>query len=304
MAMRSLAKTAALSLLVAFAALPLASRAATGAEAAAPPAASSTINPGDQIGVQVVGETTLTQNITVGPDGMISYPLLGSVKVAGLTASQASDSIRTGLQKYLKHPVVAVSVIQEGQSNVLVMGNVKTPGKYPLRSNAHLSDAVAAAGGLGPTNGEYPEVRVTSPDGHVDVVSLQKMLVGSDSQQNIPIANNSLVYVVGPQSIHVEILGAVDRPGDIEISEGDRLSAAIARAGVSASAKSDLNHVTIKHVGASTGKPVEINMYNALKGGDDRYDPILQKGDTVFVPQGKQPMANIGGWLLGRLFGI
>lgn len=86
------------------------------------------------------------------------------------------------------------------------------------------------------------------------------------------------------------MIGAVDHPGDVLLHAGDRLSIAVAKAGNSAAAQSDLSHVYISHkdsAGANTTQ--EIDMYAALERGNLAGDPKLQKGDVVFVPQTKKP---------------
>jgi hypothetical protein len=70
---------------------------------------------------------------------------------------------------------------------------------------------------------------------------------------------------------------------------------------------SDLNHVVITHTDAN-GKTTkqEVNMYNALKDGDKRFDPVLDKNDVVYVPMGRRPN-NISTdplSLIGRLIGF
>jgi polysaccharide export outer membrane protein len=263
------------------------------------------INPGDELNVQVFGEPTLTQTVTVLDDGTVEYPLIGRVAVGGKTPAQASDAIKTALTKYVRHPIVTVALSQQGQSNVLVLGNVKTPGKYMVRSGARLSDAIAAAGGLGNTNGNYPEARVTEADGQNREVSLQQLLVDGKSNLNLPLSNNAIVYVLGPLPIQVEVLGAVDHPGYYQVHQGDRLSMAIAQAGTSVNSKADLNHVFVTR--EVNGKPEkqEVNMYNALKGGDFKNsDPALQKDDVVYVPQAKQPNLFNPLYLLENLIGV
>jgi polysaccharide export outer membrane protein len=242
------------------------------------------------LNVQVYGDQSLTQNAVVGGDGSIAYPLIGRVYVAGQTPQAASAAITEKLKKYIKQPYVTVAIQQAGEEGVLVLGNVKVPGRYQIRSGGHLTDAIAAAGGLGPTNGDYPDARVTQPNGSVKEVSLQKLLHDGDGQLNLPLPSNAVVYVVGANPIMVEVLGAVDHPGNVQIDQGSRLSMAIAQAGTSPNVYSDLNHVVITHTDASgkTSKQ-EINMYNFLKGGDKKYDPVLQKGDVVYVPMGKRP---------------
>lgn len=266
---------------------------------------SSRINPGDQLSVQVFGEPTLSQNVSVLDDGTVDYPLIGHVKVGGSTPVQAARTIKTALLKYVKHPIVTVSIAQAGQSNVLVLGNVKTPGRYAVRSGAHLSDAIAAAGGLGTTNGDYPAARVTEPSGQSAEVSLQKLLVQGDGALNVPLSNDAIVYVEGPLPIRVQVLGAVDHPGYYEIHQGDRLSSAIAQAGTSANSKADLNHVFITRDKSGKPEKEEINMYTALQHGDFKTgDPVLQKDDVVYVPMAKQPNLFNPLYLLENLIGV
>jgi polysaccharide export outer membrane protein len=263
------------------------------------------INPGDQLNVQVFGEPTLTQTVTVLDDGTIQYPLIGRVEVGGNTPTQAAATITKSLEEYVKHPIVTVGVAQMGQNDVLVLGDVKTPGRYVVRSGAHLSDAIAAAGGLGPTNGNYPDARVTEPGGQTAVISLQQLLVNGQSKLNVPLSNNAIVYVEGPLPIRVEVLGAVDHPGYYEVHQGDRLSAAIAQAGTSANSKADLNHVFITRQVDGKSEKQEINMYNALQHGDfAKGDPKLQKDDVVYVPMAKQPNLFNPLYLIENLIGV
>jgi polysaccharide export outer membrane protein len=263
------------------------------------------INPGDELNVQVFGEPTLTQNVTVLDDGTVEYPLIGRVEVGGKTPAQAAGVIKAALLKYLKHPIVTVALAQQGQNNVLVLGDVKTPGKYVVRSGAHLSDAIAAAGGLGSTNGAYPNARVTQADGSNTEVSLQQLLVDGKSNLNVPLSNNAVVYVEGPLPIQVEVLGAVDHPGYYQVHEGDRLSMAIAQAGTSVNSKADLNHVFVTREVDGKPEKQEVNMYNALKGGDFKNsDPVLHKDDVVYVPQAKQPNLFNPLYLIENLIGV
>lgn len=266
---------------------------------------SSRINTGDQLNVQVFGEPTLSQVVTVQDDGDIQYPLIGRVQVGGKTPSQAADAIKTALLSYVRHPIVTVALAQEGQNNVLVLGNVKTPGKYIVRSGAHLSDAVAAAGGLGTTDGNYPEARVTQDNGQSAEVSLQSLLVDGKSKLNVPLSNNAVVYVEGPLPIQIEVVGAVDHPGYYTVHQGDRLSVAIAQAGTSANAKADLNNVTVSRDVEGKIEKDQVNMYQALHGGDRAHsDPVLEKDDVVYVPQAKQGNAFNPIYLIENLIGI
>src|SRR5579872_143261 len=251
------------------------------------------IHGNDQLNVVVYGDQSLTQTVTVLPNGFITLPLVGPVHVGNQTPDQAAQTITRALQKFVKHPVVTVSVAQQGPLNVLVLGNVKTPGKYSLPPNSHITDAIAAAGGVGPVDGPYPDARVGSSTGTASSVSLQKLLHDGDTSQNVAVQDSSIVYIPSPVQITVEVLGSVDHPGDVQLNEGDRLSMAIAKAGNSPTANSDLNRIHItRTLPNGQVQNFDVNLYQKLEQGDLSKDLVMEKGDVVFVPQSHGKIAN------------
>ena len=288
-------------------ALALALFAAPGAPAGAAAPADYHIHPGDQLSVSVYGEPTLTQTITVLPDATVEYPMIGRISLSGETPTEASATLTHALAKYLRQPIVSVGLVSEGQLTVMVLGNVKTPGKYTLPFNSHVTDAVAAAGGMGPTNGDYPVARISDVSGVRDA-SLQSILRSGNAGDDVVLANNSVVYVPSPVTFNVEVVGAVDKPGEVSISEGDRLSTAIAKAGNSANSNADLNAIKVtRDLGNGQSKVYNVNLYDELQHGDMASDLTLQKNDVVYVPAahkgGSTVTNNIFG-LLGRFVGF
>jgi polysaccharide export outer membrane protein len=250
--------------------------------------ADTSISPGDILDVQVFGEPTLSQQLTVARDGSVTMPLVGRVIVRGMSTTQTASTIASGLKRYLRAPIVAVGIKTEGLYTVLVLGNVKTPGRYTVQPGSRLTDALAAAGGLGPVNGPLPAARVSVHD-VVHEVSLDALLRKGDLTADLPLADASAIYVPAPATIRVRVLGAVDHPGDVEVNQGDRLAVAVAKAGNSANANADLNHIKVTRVapgGASS--VVEVNLYRALQDGDLSTDLVLKTDDIVFVPESKR----------------
>ena len=168
----------------------------------------------------------------------------------------------------------------------MVLGDVKNPGKYQLPSDAKVSDAIAAAGGLINVNGAFPDARITNPNGQVTKVPLEELLQHGQTALDASLSEGSVVYVPGPIKFTVEVAGAVDHPGDVQVSEGDRLAVAIAKAGNSQNSQADLNHIRLIRTDAS-GKQTAttIDLYQELKNGDPSVDVPLQKGDVIYVPQ-------------------
>jgi polysaccharide export outer membrane protein len=282
-----------------------------GATAARAPASSgiitpnTKIHPGDQLSVQVFGDQTLTESTMVLSDGTVDYPLIGKVKLAGKTPDEAASALASRMHEYVRHPVVNVQITQLAQPDVLVLGDVKNPGKYNLPSDGRLTDAIAAAGGLINTNGAFPDARIASPDGQVTNVSLQKLLQNGDTTVDERLEEGSVVYVPGPIQFNIDVTGAVDHPGEIQVNEGDHLSAAVAKAGNSQGAHADLNHIRLIRT-SPDGKQTttEVNLYDALQKGDVAADPALQKGDVIYIPESYQHRTDFGAgvlYLLTRL---
>ena len=248
------------------------------------------LHAGDQLQVQVAGESDLAQKVVVASDGTIGLPLIGEIRVAGATPAGAAGAIAGALQKYLRNPQVTINVVSAGHISVLVLGDVVNSGEFELRPGARLSDAITAAGGMDPSiNGEYPVARIALADGTIYHISLDKLLRGGDPDRDVVLGDRSAVYVPGPTKFDVAVLGAVDHPGTITLNEGDRLSMAIAKAGNTRTASGDLSRILVTRAEASgTAASHPVDLYQSLEKGNTVYDPILRKGDVVYVPVAKQ----------------
>lgn len=117
--------------------------------AAAQQATRYALGPGDQIAISVFGEPDLSVEFTLSDNGVLNYPLLGEIRVAGLTMPELEKRIAEGLRgDYLINPDVTVSMTQ--YRPVFLNGEVKRPGGYPYQPGLTLEKALALAGGLSP----------------------------------------------------------------------------------------------------------------------------------------------------------
>ena len=258
------------------------------------------LRPGDEVSLTVYGEAALSpaQPLRVLPGGAVEVPLVGEVIVGGKTPAEASSLIARKLQRYLKEPRVTLAVFNVAPVESLVLGNVKTPGKYTLLPPARLTDVIAAAGGLGPTDGDLPDARVQSASGAITTVSLQKLLHDGDVALNLPIEPGDEVYVPSPNLFAVHV---VDKPGDVQLREGDDLAMAVARAGTSTNSNPDLNRIVVTRTVDGKSTVTNVNLYEVLKNGDRSKDVVMQKGDLVYVPTNpKKP----GSSTFGDIFGV
>jgi polysaccharide export outer membrane protein len=100
------------------------------------------------LSVTVWKNPELTQTVSVRPDGRISLPLVNDVLVSHLTANQLRDVLTKKYSAFVTEPEVSVIVKEINSVKISVLGMVKTPGRYELKSRATVLDALAMAGGL------------------------------------------------------------------------------------------------------------------------------------------------------------
>jgi polysaccharide export outer membrane protein len=104
------------------------------------------IGPEDVLDIAVWDNTAISRTVPVRPDGKISLPLLNEVQAAGLTPLQLRDVLTKALAEYAPNPEVSVIVREVHSFKVSVIGEVKTPGHYELKSRTTVLDVLAKAG--------------------------------------------------------------------------------------------------------------------------------------------------------------
>lgn len=104
----------------------------------------------DVLHVSVWGNSELTMDVVVRPDGKISVPLIKDIQAEGLTASELADGIHQKLLPYVKDPNVSIIVKEINSLKFSVIGNVTRPGIYPLRGDVSVLQGIAEAGGFTP----------------------------------------------------------------------------------------------------------------------------------------------------------
>jgi len=124
----------------------------TGQTEAVPEAAedvsSYIVGPEDVLEVSVWKNPDLSKVVTVRPDGMISLPIVGDLKAAGLTPTQIRDAIVEEIKAYQSAVVVSVIVQEVNSYRVFLVGEVNAPGTYSLKTRTSVVQAIALAGGF------------------------------------------------------------------------------------------------------------------------------------------------------------
>lgn len=178
-------------------------------------AAEYPLGPGDIVKVTVYNSPDLTTEAEISQNGTISFPLIGQVKIGGMSRAEAEKAIAQALGKgrFVKNPHVNLLVTQYRGRQVSVIGEVQKPGKYPINQVATLTDAIATAGGITAKAGHMVTVIRKTPDGKTEqyLVNFKKLLSDGDPARNVRIASDDIVYVA-PASVFY-IYGEVRAPG-------------------------------------------------------------------------------------------
>ena len=106
------------------------------------------IGPEDILDIQVWKNVELSRTVPVRPDGMVSLPLVNDIQAAGLTPTELRDQLTRRLAEYVPAPEVAVIVREVHSVKVAVMGAVRIPGRYEVKSPATVLELIAQAQGL------------------------------------------------------------------------------------------------------------------------------------------------------------
>ena len=106
------------------------------------------IGPQDVLAINVWHEPEISQSVPVRPDGKISLPLVGDLKVSGLTPRSLQNVLAKELETYVRKPQVTVIVREVNSHKYYVIGEVGRPAEYPLANSMTVLDALATAGGF------------------------------------------------------------------------------------------------------------------------------------------------------------
>lgn len=226
--------------------------------AADKPNLSYRLGSGDVIRITVFQNPDLALETRVSESGTITYPLIGSVSLGGLTLEAAEKLIAKGLKDggYVQAPQVNIGLTQVRGSQVSVLGQVNRPGRFPLETfNTRLSDVLAMAGGIAATGSDKVVITGTREGKSFRQEVDFPAIFNSGSQQDMFIAGGDVVYVNRAPVFY--IYGEAQRPGAYRIEREMTVQQALAIGGGATQRGSD-SRIRINRKG-SDGKTKQIS---------------------------------------------
>jgi polysaccharide export outer membrane protein len=256
------------------------------------------VGPRDVLAITVSNEPTLSGKFTVVSDGTFTYPLIGPVRAGGLSVRAVERELTTKLADgYLEKPVVNVALDQFGSQRVLIVGEVKQAGSYPLTGRTTLLEALLTAGATVPTAG--PDALVVrggaargpgavasgagsgvnagasavAGAGDVQRINLDALQRG-DLSQNVELKAGDMVFVPRAEPpTPIYVTGLVRSPGSYLLPKGATVLQALAQAG-GVTDQGSTRRLSIVRKAAGQDTPIELKA--AL------HDLVLP-GDTIVV---------------------
>lgn len=191
------------------------------------------LSAGDTIRVLVFQNPDLTVDARVSEDGTISYPLIGSVELSGLTIGAAEKKIATALKTggFLQQPQVNIVLVQTRGSQASVLGQVNRPGRFPLETtNIRVSDLLAMAGGTTAV-GDDKAILTGMRDGKPfrKVIDVPSLFLEGKPEDDETIASGDRLYVHKAPVFF--IYGEAQKNGPYRIERGMTVMQALATGG-------------------------------------------------------------------------
>jgi polysaccharide export outer membrane protein len=161
------------------------------------PSADYQIGPEDVLDISVWKNPELSRKVPVRPDGKVSLPLVNDIQAAGLTPSELRDQITTKLAEYIPAPEVSVMVREVHSRKVAVVGAVKMPGRYEMKSPMTVLEAIALAQGLTDFASRDRIVVLREVNGKTTQLPFNYRKIGDDGspQQNFFLRAGDIVVV-------------------------------------------------------------------------------------------------------------
>jgi polysaccharide biosynthesis/export protein len=236
------------------------------------------VGPQDVVTIQVFGEPDLSGKFTVEQDGTFTYPQLGRIRAAGLTLRALEQELRKQLAdgQILKNPQVAVAIENYRSQRILILGEVSSPGEYPMAGGMTLLAALARAGSTRPTAAReavivrMPANQKPGEGGEPEVIKVDLAdLQAGNMSLNIALQDGDTINIPKAQSAFVS--GQVKLPGAFAVENGMTVLQLITLAGGLTDRGSEGRVSILRTV---DGKQKETKA---------KLTDIVQPGDTIVV---------------------
>ena len=288
------------------------------------------LGPGDQVRVDVFDVPEYSGDFRVLVDGTLNLPVIGTVSVIGSTIPDANATITRLYTRYLKRPLITLTLVTPRPMKIALAGEIERPGSYtiPLTEENNfpkLTEAINLAGGI-TLAAAVREVRIQRRNAAPCNVNLWELFQNGNSSQDISLRDGDEIFIPSTTNVDtventllatasfapeetrpvkIAVVGEVERPGPYIVSgttdavatgggPGDppRVAQALQAAG-GVTQLADMRNIQVQRLTKSGAQQViNVDLWQVLKGGDFSQNILLQEGDVVTVTTAQEPFAD------------
>ncbi len=273
------------------------------------------LSPGDKISIQVLDLFPVGINLKILPDGFISLPRIGLVRINGLNLDQANKLITEKYTAILKDPIVYLDLMSSSPLRVSITGAVNDPGFHLIKTSQNINseiyptliDAIQTAGGIN-KEADIRNIEINRYDAEKNSSQKIKINFWDSLKEGRDILNPYIYYgdnifipkvtkytpfndeeirndYLNPKEIKINIVGEVLKPGSYDLKFNSKLANAIFTSGglLPESSRTNIKLIRLNKNGQLISKKFTFN----LNKQTDETNPTLKNGDTVIVFKNK-----------------
>lgn len=253
------------------------------------------IRVGDVLEISILDEPEMTREVTVIPDGTITYLLIGEIPAEGQTIKELRLNLTEKIKQFFVDPHVSIITKKLQQADkenmVSIVGALKNPGKYKLEKGDRIIDVMARAGGLLFINDELGGRSLAnlkssyfSRNGQKIKVDFYRLLQKGDMKHNLLLEPGDFIYITEPDIGSISVLGEVNLPQIIPNTKDISIVEAISRSGGFTDYAQRTRVMVLRSSLPDKKKFIDVNVESLLLGKNEK-NIILKDGDIVFVPE-------------------
>ncbi|MFQ5647586.1 MAG: polysaccharide biosynthesis/export family protein [bacterium] len=250
------------------------------------------IGRGDRLNISVWGNKNLNADVTVRPDGMITFPLIGEVKAEGLKPLQLRKILVHKLVEFVKNPEVTVNVLGMENFKIYVFGSLSAAGVHSIQGATTMLQFFSTIGKI-PDNIDLAEsFLIRNNKRHP--LDLEQLLTKGDLSQNIIIKPGDTLFFksripeesassASTYSNMIRVLGEVKKPGMIKYNPGMTILDVILAAGSFTDYAAPGGTKIVRKTEDNKILEIEIDMTDVMAGAIDK-NVEVNPGDVISVP--------------------
>jgi len=234
------------------------------------------IGAGDVLQVSVWGSPEFSVETPVRPDGKMTLPAVGEVVAEGLTPQQLSKKLEEVIKKFIKRPIVTLSVTQITNNKIFISGGGVGSGVISLPGKTTLFKLLCQLDNIRETDLTNAYL---SRNGTKLLTNFYPLFMDGDLSQDVALKANDILHIPANEVNKVYVVGAVTNPQAVSYIHGMKVLDAILAAGGFEEFAKQSKVVIMRR----DGKQLTVDIEDLLKGKDIKQNVSVSPGDYVIV---------------------